>query len=443
MAATRRRLDALTKPPGSLGRLEELVVWLAGVTGRSRRDGRAAGDPRRRRRPRRHRPGRVRLPGGRHGPDGRELRRGRRRDQRPGAAGRGERDRPRRRGGIGHRHRAHPATRGATLVTARVRTGTADMTVGAAMTAGGGDRRDRRPAGRPRRAIADGADVIGLGEMGIGNTTAASAITAVALRRPRGRRHRPGHRDRRRGVAPEGRRDRTGRSRSTGRTPRTRSASSPPSAGSRSRRSSASLGAPAAARVPVVLDGFITGAAALIATRLQPAVGRGCWPPTARSSPGTQSSSSAGPATRCSSSTCGSARGRARRSRSACSGGVPHPRRDGDVRVGRRLARGERQRVTLPQARPTEAILVRHASTDWTGVRFCGTADPPLNDAGRREAETVAARLAPTCPAAFAWYRARSAGRSRPRPRSPRRPAGSRSRSTHAGGRSTWATSRA
>src|SRR5258706_8859112 len=29
----RRRLDQLTKPPGSLGRLEELVVRLSGITG--------------------------------------------------------------------------------------------------------------------------------------------------------------------------------------------------------------------------------------------------------------------------------------------------------------------------------------------------------------------------------------------------------------------------
>lgn len=34
MAAARMRQDQLTKPPGSLGRLEELSVWLAGVQGR-------------------------------------------------------------------------------------------------------------------------------------------------------------------------------------------------------------------------------------------------------------------------------------------------------------------------------------------------------------------------------------------------------------------------
>ncbi len=33
MAAARRRQGNLTKPPGSLGRLEELAVWLAGLTG--------------------------------------------------------------------------------------------------------------------------------------------------------------------------------------------------------------------------------------------------------------------------------------------------------------------------------------------------------------------------------------------------------------------------
>ena len=33
MAAARQRQDNLTKPAGSLGRLEELAIWLAGVTG--------------------------------------------------------------------------------------------------------------------------------------------------------------------------------------------------------------------------------------------------------------------------------------------------------------------------------------------------------------------------------------------------------------------------
>jgi nicotinate-nucleotide--dimethylbenzimidazole phosphoribosyltransferase len=36
MAAARARQAQLVKPPGSLGRLEELAVWLAGVTGSER-----------------------------------------------------------------------------------------------------------------------------------------------------------------------------------------------------------------------------------------------------------------------------------------------------------------------------------------------------------------------------------------------------------------------
>ena len=41
-----------------------------------------------------------------------------------------------------------------------------------------------------------------------------------------------------------------------------------------------------------------------------------------------------------------------------------------------------------------DIVLVRHASTAWTGVRFCGTSDPPLSVAGRAEAQRVATDLA-------------------------------------------------
>ena len=43
MAAAAARLDRLTKPPGSLGRLEDLVIQLAGITGRADASGRRAG----------------------------------------------------------------------------------------------------------------------------------------------------------------------------------------------------------------------------------------------------------------------------------------------------------------------------------------------------------------------------------------------------------------
>ena len=71
--------------------------------------------------------------------------------------------------------------RGGTLVSARIRAGTADMTEGPAMT------RDEALAAIAlgRRVVADlradatGLDLLGIGEMGIGNTTAASALSAV------------------------------------------------------------------------------------------------------------------------------------------------------------------------------------------------------------------------------------------------------------------------
>ena len=53
MAAARARQDTLTKPPGSLGRLEELSVHLAGIFGRAGAHHPAQGRYRRCRGPRR------------------------------------------------------------------------------------------------------------------------------------------------------------------------------------------------------------------------------------------------------------------------------------------------------------------------------------------------------------------------------------------------------
>lgn len=45
-----------------------------------------------------------------------------------------------------------------------------------------------------------------------------------------------------------------------------------------------------------------------------------------------------------------------------------------------------------------EITLVRHASTAWSGQRYCGRSDPPLSAAGRAEAAALADRLAPSLP---------------------------------------------
>jgi broad specificity phosphatase PhoE len=46
-----------------------------------------------------------------------------------------------------------------------------------------------------------------------------------------------------------------------------------------------------------------------------------------------------------------------------------------------------------------EITLVRHATTAWSGHRYCGRSDPPLSAAGRAEAAALADRLAPSLPA--------------------------------------------
>jgi len=45
-----------------------------------------------------------------------------------------------------------------------------------------------------------------------------------------------------------------------------------------------------------------------------------------------------------------------------------------------------------------DIILVRHASTSWSGVRYCGISDPPLSPTGLAEARRLAERLAPDLP---------------------------------------------
>jgi nicotinate-nucleotide--dimethylbenzimidazole phosphoribosyltransferase len=162
-------------------------------------------------------------------------------------------------------------TRGARLVSARVASGTRDLASGPAMT------RDEALAamavGRDVLAglIDDGADLIAVGEMGIGNTTAASAIVAAMT-----------------GLAPAAV---TGRGTGVDDPGLDRKIAVIEAALALHRLDPADpLGvlaavggleiaglvgailAAAAAHVPVVLDGFITGAAALVAAAIAPNV---------------------------------------------------------------------------------------------------------------------------------------------------------------------------
>jgi nicotinate-nucleotide--dimethylbenzimidazole phosphoribosyltransferase len=273
MAAARAHLDRLTKPPGSLGRLERLVEQLAGITGSPT--------------PRVDRPAVVVFAGD-HGVTARGVSaypsdvtaqmvanfvRG-------GAAINVLADAAGAElvvvdvGLWGDGPSADPAVPGAArLISVRIAAGTRDMTVESAM------RRDEALAaidvGRQvvEELIASGIDTIALGEMGIGNTTAASALVAALTDRPPAevtgpgtgldveavrrkvdvievalRRHHPRRDDPIDALAAVG--------------------------GFEIAALVGAIIAGAEAQRPVVLDGFITGAAALVAATIAPGLGR-------------------------------------------------------------------------------------------------------------------------------------------------------------------------
>ena len=227
------------------------------------------------------------------------------------------------------------------------------MTEGPAMTRDEALRRDRDRARARRGARAQtGLDLVGVGEMGIGNTTAASALTAVLTGRPAdavtGRGTGIDDAD----AAAQDRRHRDARSRSTARTRPTRSASSPRSAGSRSPCSSGSSSARPRRAIPVVLDGFITGAAALVAVGLEPRLGAAAdRRPIARSSRDTRSSSSGSAAMPLLDLDLRLGEGTgAALAMGLIDAAVRGPRRDGDVRIGGRL--GSARAVTGSRDEP-------------------------------------------------------------------------------------------
>jgi nicotinate-nucleotide--dimethylbenzimidazole phosphoribosyltransferase len=264
MTAARARQDQLTKPPGSLGRLESLSVQLAGITGQLR--------------PRFRQPALLVFAAdhgiARQGVSAypREVTAQMVANMLTGGAAINVL--ARHAGarlilvdvGVAAPLAAHPA-----LLDRKIGLGTADFAGGPAMTRAEARRTVEAGIAVVDQAITAGADLLGLGEIGIGNTTAASAVVAAITGRP---------------VA-----EVTGRG--TGVTGEALHRKIRLIAAGLARNqpdpadgldvlakvggyeigalAGAMLGA-ARRRVPVVLDGFICGAAALIAVALAPAV---------------------------------------------------------------------------------------------------------------------------------------------------------------------------
>jgi nicotinate-nucleotide--dimethylbenzimidazole phosphoribosyltransferase len=256
-----RHLDALTKPPGSLGRLEELAVRLVALTGP---------------------PPRVNAPviftlAADHGvvaegvsayPQSvtaqmvENFLRG-------GAAVNVLARQAGARVIVADFGVAAPLGAPDGLVVRRIDAGTRNMALGPAMTREQAVAAVEAGAALAEEAIAAGADLLGTGEMGIGNTTAASAITAVITGAPveavtgRGT-----------GV------DEAGRERKIAVVRRALTVNAPDARDGLDVLSKVGgfeiaglvgvILAGAAHRVPVALDGFIAGAAALVAVVLAP-----------------------------------------------------------------------------------------------------------------------------------------------------------------------------
>ncbi len=261
-AEARRRLDQLTKPPGSLGRLEELAIRLSGITG-------ACPPP-------------LRDPviftlAGDHG-----------------VVAQGVSAYPQvvtaqmvenfLRGGAAVNVLARHA--GARVVVAdlgvasplpprpqlrdrKVASGTSDMTHGPAMTREQAVQAIEAGIALVEGERALGADLVGTGEMGIGNTTAASALVAALTGVPVAQVTGMGT-----GV------DAAGRGRKVQAIERALAVNRPDPADALDTLSKVGgfeiaglvgvILAGAAHRLPVVLDGFIAGAAALVAVGLKP-----------------------------------------------------------------------------------------------------------------------------------------------------------------------------
>ena len=354
----------------------------------TRPGGRPAGHRRRRRRPRRGPPGRVGLSGRGHGPDGRQLPRPAARPSTswPPVSGRGSSSST---WGSPDRRRRPSPRPGVTYLGRRVRAGTDDLSVGPAMT-----RDEALQAIGVGLAVADatwpptGVELLGVGEMGIGNTTAASAIVAAMTGAGRGVGDRvagPGWTTpaRARKIATIERALAT----HTGPLRTIRSGSWRPSAGWRSGRSCGLLIGAAAAAHPgrPRRVHHRRGGAAGGAPRPGPAR-RGCSPAIGRWSPGhavVLARLVARPAAR----PRPAARGGDRRGAGDGHrhGRGPPARRDGDVRVCRRVRAG----LTWPRRPSPSSATPRRRGP---GIATSGRRDPPLDAAGQAAAAELGRR---------------------------------------------------
>jgi nicotinate-nucleotide--dimethylbenzimidazole phosphoribosyltransferase len=156
------------------------------------------------------------------------------------------------------------------LVQGKAAPGTADFSIGPAMTPAQAEQVLELGLAVAKRELGRGLDILAVGEMGIGNTTAASAIIAALTGRPPA--------------------EVTGRGTGVGDAQlqhkvavieRALAANAPAAEDTLAKVGGFEIGAmaglmigAAAARVPVIIDGLISTAAALIAAQLRPGVAR-------------------------------------------------------------------------------------------------------------------------------------------------------------------------
>ncbi len=260
-AEAQRHLDALTKPPGSLGRLEELAVRMVALTGRApsvaapviftfAADHGVVAE------------GVSAYPQSVTAQMVENFLRG-------GAAVNVLARQAGARVVVADFGVATPLGAPAGLVVRRIAAGTQNMALGPAMTRAQAVEAVETGAALAEEAIAAGADLLGTGEMGIGNTTAASAITAAITGAPA-----DAVTGRGTGV------DAAGHQRKVATVRRALEVNAPDVADGLDVLATVGgfeiaglvgvILAGAAHRVPIALDGFFAGAAALVAVALAP-----------------------------------------------------------------------------------------------------------------------------------------------------------------------------